>query len=185
MPKKTVVTFAEIEKDIINVLKQPEKSSEEAYKKWTVPSVLIALILIVVCIFSPTFALWFLLACLALLIVFHIVSRVRLKRKIKHVSEEDYEITVETVHSITDEHYEARVSRRRKEVVNNYILRFENGACWQIPSENNYQWIEEGALSDWNVYGTAHRGDTFIVVTQKEPRKIVMAYHTDFFEYKP
>lgn len=185
MSKKIVITRAEIEKDIINALKQPQEMSKEAYKKLTIPSIIIACLLIIIEFVYPIFILWLLLAILISLPVIGIISHFRLKHKIKRVSSDDYDITIETVHSIAEEHYRAERGGkfRRTELVNNYTIRFENGKNWRVPKEN-YPWSEKLRMSDVGIYKSTHREDVFIVVTKKDTSEIVMAYHTDFFEYK-
>jgi hypothetical protein len=34
------------------------------------------------------------------------------------------------------------------------------------------------------VFENSHRGDEFIIVIEKKTRRVVVAYHTKFFEYK-
>ena len=94
---------------------------------------------------------------------------------------------METVHSITEEHYRTEtggsIRHRRTEQVNNYIVRFENDKSWRVPKEL-YNWNERLRCQDLGVYNTTHRGDTMIVVTEKSTGKIAVAYNTNIFEYK-
>lgn len=39
-------------------------------------------------------------------------------------------------------------------------------------------------MSDFAIYQSAHREDTMITVVKKENGEIIMAYRTEFFEYK-
>jgi len=39
-------------------------------------------------------------------------------------------------------------------------------------------------MSDGGIYNFTNRGDTMIVVTEKNLGKIFVAYNTDIFEYK-
>ena len=93
----------------------------------------------------------------------------------------------EVVHSTAEEHYKAEtggsIRHRRTEQINNYIVRFESGKSWRIPKEL-YRWNERLRMQDRGIYHTTHRGDTLIVVTKKDKGEIVIAYHTDIFEYK-
>ena len=181
MAKKQLLTNAEIEKDIISALKNPPKESEKSYKRWTIPCIIIAVLLVVIEFIYPIFILWLLLALTVFLIGYSIFHHLRLKNQIKNVMISDYDITTEIVHSTAEEHYRAEtggsVRHRRTEQVNNYILRFENGKVWRVQKEL-YSWNDRG------IFNSTHRGDTMIVVTEKSSGGIVVAYNTEIFEYK-
>lgn len=185
MKKKLIVTSVEIEKDIINALKKPAEKSKKDSKKGTIPVLLCMCIVFVIEFFYPLFILWFLLACMVIAIGVRIFGYCRLKIRIKKVSFNDYQITTEIVHSKKEEHYivVSGGKWKRSHPVDNYTLRFENGQSWRI-SKDNYLWSEEYPMSDGVIYQNTHRGDTMIVVTKKKTEEIVMAYHTDFFQYK-
>lgn len=185
MANKQILTKTEIEKDIINALKNPPNMSEASYKKTTIPAIIIAVLLVVIEFIYPIFILWVLIALVVFLIGSAIFNHFRLKNRIKRVSINDYYITKEVVHSISEEHYRAERGgkRRRTEQINNYTVRFENGKSWRIPKDN-YLWSVERPMSDCAIFRSTHREDVFIVVTKKDTNEIVMAYHTDFFEYK-
>lgn len=179
MAKKQILTRSEIEKDIINVFKQPQEMSESSYKKWTIPSVIIACIEFI----YPIFILWVVLALVIFLIASSIISRFRLKRHIKNVSIDDYEIKTEVVANTTEESYVKKGPKWHSKRVNNYTIRFENGESWRIP-EDNYPWSKERRMSGFAIFQSTHRGDVFMVVIKKDTGKIVVAYNTEFFEYK-
>ena len=187
MAKKQRLTNTEIEKDIIQAFKNPPKESEASYKGWTILCIIIAILLVIIEFIYPIFILWFLLALIALGIVYSIFDRIRLKNKIKNFTMKDYDITTEVVHSTAEEHYRAEsggsIGHRRTEQVNNYIIRFENGKSWRSPKEL-YGWNERLRMHDVGVRNFAHRGDTMIVITEKSSGKIVVAYNTDIFDYK-
>ena len=188
MAKKQILTNTEIEKDIIAALKNPPKMAEASYEKGTVPAIILAILLVIIEFIYPLLVLWFLLACLAFLIGNCIFKQIRLKKQIKNVSVNDYHITTQTVHSIKEEHYQIqKYSKyrfiRRSEQIDNYIIRFENGKEWRIPKEL-YAWNERLRLSDEGVFNSIHREDVLLVVTKKDTDEIVVAYHTDVFEYK-
>ena len=187
MVKKHILTNTEIEKDIITALKNPPKESEASNKKSTIIAIIIAVLLVVIEFIYPIFIIWFLLALMTFLIVYSIFNHIRLKNRIKNVTINNYYVTTEIVHSITEEHYRTEtggsIRHRRTEQVNNYIVRFETGKDWRIPKEL-YNWDERLRWQDMGVYNTTHRGDTMIVVTEKNTDKIVVAYNTDIFEYK-
>ena len=187
MAKKQIITSVEIEKDIIDAMKNQPKESERSYKSFTIPAIIIVILLVVREFIYPIFILWLLLALIVFFICFAIFKHFRLKNEIKNVTINDYIITTEVVHSTAEEHYKAEtggsVRHRRTEQINNYIVRFENGKSWRIPKEL-YRWNERLRMQDRGVYHTTHRGDVLIVVTEKATDKIVVAYHTDIFEYK-
>ena len=62
MAKKQIVTNVEMEKDIIDAIKNPPKESERSYKRLTIPAIIIAILLVVIEFIYPVFFLWFLLA---------------------------------------------------------------------------------------------------------------------------
>ena len=185
MTKKQILTNAEIEKDIITALKNPPKQSEVSYKKSTLIAIIIAILLVILEFIYPTFILWLVPALVAFFVVYSIFNRVRLKYRIKNVTLNNYDITKETVHGTMEEHYKAERGGkiRRTEQIDNYAICFENGKNWRLPKEL-YSWTEEFRVSDWGIYQGAHREDVFIVVTNKHTNEIVVAYHTDVFEYK-
>ena len=131
MAKKQIVTNVEIEKDIVDAIKNPPKESERSYKRFTIPAIIIAVLLVAIEFIYPIFILWFLLALIVFLICSAIFHHFRLKNQIKNVTVKDYIITTEIVHSTSEEHYKAETGRsihhRRTEQVNNYIIRFESG----------------------------------------------------------
>ncbi len=185
MAKKQILTYAEIEKDIIHALKYPPSTSEASYKKGTVPAIILAVFLVVMEFIYPKLVTLILLAVIVFLIGYGIFNHIRLNNRIKNVSIDDYDIKVETVHSVDEEHYRAERGGkpRRTDAVHNYIIRFENGKEWRMPREN-YTWSERLRMHALGVYQTTHRGDSMTVVTKKETGEIVTAYHSDLFEYK-
>lgn len=188
MAKKQILTNVEIEKDIVHAIKHPPRISEKSYKSGTLPAILIVIFLVVMEFVYPPFILWALLALLVALPVMAIVGRIRLKHRIKSVSLDDYEITIETVHSIDEEHFKVErgggaIRRYRStETVHNYYIRFENGKIWHLPKEL-YAWSERLRQGDVGIFNATHRDDRMIVVTKKDTGEIVVAYHTDIFEY--
>ncbi len=194
MAKKQILTNAEIKKDIVSALKNPPKEAEASYKRSTLACIIIAVLLVVIALIDPIFILWFLLALIVFIIGISIFHHFRLKNQIKNVMINDYDITAEIVHSIAEEHYRAEiggsvaeiggsVKRRRTEQINNYIIRFESRKVWRVPKEL-YSWNERLRMHDVGIFNSTHRGDTMIVVTEKNSGKIVVAYHTEIFEYK-
>ena len=189
MAQKERVASVEIEKDIITVLKHPSGESEESFEKSKIPTRILGIVLCVayavLMLIRPTVVLLTLVA--ALIVTIGVVLFKWAKRwvQIKKVSIRDYRVSTETVHSIDEEHYhyrQKRVKFYRRIHVNNYVIRFENGKEWRIPKDN-YLWSVERPMSDFAIHQSTHRGDAMIVVTQTDTDKVVVAYHTDFFEY--
>ena len=184
MAKKEILTNDKIEKDIITAIKKPPNDSERTYKRTTYLVAIIAAIIIVVTAFiSPELLIWEFLALLMLPFVYVIFLVIQRKIKINKVAINDYSITTEIVHSTAQEHFSVRTGKHRVAHIDNYILRFENGKSWRVPKDN-YLWSVERPMSDFAIYESTHRKDSMIVVTKKNSGEIVMAYHTDFFEYR-
>lgn len=60
--QKIKITKAEIEKDIVEAIKNPPRESKASYRKFTIPAIVIAIVLIVIEFIYPVFILWLLLA---------------------------------------------------------------------------------------------------------------------------
>ena len=76
MAKKQTLTDTEIEKDIVNSLKNQPKESEASYKRRIIPCFILAILLVIIEFIYPIFILWFLLALIAFLIIYSIFTRV-------------------------------------------------------------------------------------------------------------
>ena len=190
MPKAQRFTIAEIEKDIVPALKNPPGIPEASYKKFSLPLWIAAVALVffpVIVIMSDRLpnALVFLspLALITYLVVYFTAQAVRVSKSIKDVKISDYTVTEETVESISDEHYRIYNGGKfnHSVPVDNYIVRFENGKTWRIPKDN-YLW-SEFQMTDFSVFNTTHRGDTFTVVTKKSTGEIAVAYNSEYFHF--
>ena len=102
MAKKQIITNVEMEKDIVDEIKNPPKELEKSYKRFTIPAIIIAILLVAIEFVYPIFILWFLLALIVFLICSAIFNHLRLKNQIKNVTINDYIITTE----ISEEEYE-------------------------------------------------------------------------------
>ena len=182
MAKKEIFTTEQIEQDIINALKMPADKSEEHYQKTSIISTILSILAILIGIFYPTVLLWGIIALIVLPIIWFIISRFRLRHGIKKVSIDDYEVTEAVVSHTKEEEFVVRYYKHSKTILV-YTIYFENGKKWDIPKDN-YLWSVERPMSDFAIFQTVHRGDLFIVVSRKENGDIVMAYDTEFFEYK-
>ena len=183
MAKKETVTIAEIEKDIRSRLKQGVDMLEDDYNKGNSWAWLYATVLFVFSIIAPFAFTTAVLVLLLAIIVITVVKSILNFYKIKKISIDDYEIKTDIVHSTSEEHYMKQQRRYAKVQVDNYMIRFENGGVWRI-AKKNYSWSVERPMSDWYIFENAHRGDVFITVTERSTGTVMMAYDTEFFEYK-
>jgi hypothetical protein len=183
MPKKQILTDAEIKKDLICALKHPPAESERSVNtaSWVVLGIFIASIVVIY--FYHLFLLWLLLGTALYSIGFVIFKHQKLKMQIKKISLADHEITTETVSHTECESYVIRGTRHRRYTIYRYILHFESKKSFVIPKDN-YLWSTETPMSDVVVFNTTHRGDTMTVVTKKDTGEIVVAYNNNLFEYK-
>ena len=179
---KHTLTNAEIEKDIINALKNPPEMSKSSNGKWMIVAIIALVPLILIELIYPALLIWAVLAAAVLLIVCLILHR----RRIEKVSIDDFEITREVVHSTREEHYRGERGRIRlhgRAIISVYVVRFESGKCWRMPKKH-YAQNPDLQRSDFALYNETHRGDTFITVAKKSTGEIIMAYNTEAFEYK-
>lgn len=191
MAKKTSLTDARIEKDIVTALKYPPsrpKAAVRAENRW---GFIAFCVMLVVFVISPAYRwpmVWLALAACAFLAVRPVFLRLRLRRRIKGVSMKDYDVTTETVQSTSEESYTIRRAPSSFALypnihIHNYTLHFESGTCWRIPKDN-YLWSEERPMTDLAIFQSTQEGDSFLVVTKKGSGDIVMAYNEAFFEYR-
>ncbi len=187
MPKKERITNVEIIKDIQNAISAPARESETEYQRSTPLAFLLAIAMIVAMIVCAVWAPWVILMLIPLLIAYCVFINLRIRHKVKKVRIENYEVTTATLlHSVDESHWEEQVSqrgRRRRVWISYYVLRFEEFGYWLIPKDN-YLWSGELPMGDGYIYENSHRGDKFIVVIEKKTRRIIVAYHTDYFEYR-
>ena len=188
MEKKQTLTNNEIKKDIINALKNPPEESKSSYKIQMVATAIIFILFIVIECIYHAFIFWAFGALVICLIANCVINNMRLKNLERSVNVNDYEISRETVHSVSEETYKAdaggTLNRRRTEIRNNYTVIFESGKIWRIPAKENYAWNERLRTQALGIYRSTHKGDTMIAVTKKDTGKTVMAYNSDLFEYK-
>ena len=185
MAQTQTLTNTEIEKDIISSLKNPPKMSKAAYQKINIPALVIVCIAVVVECIYPALIMWLLSFLIIFIVGYAIFCYWSFKNKIKKVTLDDYDITSEIVRCISEEHYRAKRPGKYSgsEQINYYVICFENGKSWRVPKEL-YNWNERLRCQDLGVYNTTHRGDTMIVVAEKNTGKIAVAYNTNIFEYK-
>ena len=185
------MTNAEIEKDIVDALKNPPEQSEESYKslenKESTSDIIIPICLVAIGFIYPISIPWILLGLIVFLIGYRLFDHFLLKNQIKNVTIDDYDITIDVVSSTDEEHYmvtiDSSVVRRCIDEVHNYIIHFENGKSWRVPKEL-YGGKDRLWMQDRGIYNSTHRGDTMITVTEKNTGNIVIAYNTNIFEYK-
>jgi len=183
MAKKQIFTNAEIEEDIMTAMKYPPEETKSSFKRATLPFILIVILLVVIEIFYPIFILLVLLGLIVFSICYIIFRNIRLKKQIKSVTINNYTITTEAVNSTSEEHFRVKNGKYSSKQIDNYTIRFENEKTWRIPKENHL-WSERYRMSDHAVFASTHRGDVMIVITKNANGEIVMAYNTEFFEYR-
>ena len=187
MMKKQTLTSVQIESDIIDALKNPPKKSAESYKRWTIPEILLVVVGVAAGVIYPMFIVWLSLALLVFVICHTVFCFARLKKQIKMVTIDDYDITKETVSSTSEEHFRAdavgSLRHRHTEKIDNYTVHFDNGKSWRIPKEL-YRWDDRLRMRDADICSSIHRTDTLIAVTKKETGEVVVAYNTNVFEYR-
>lgn len=185
MSTKEIVTLKEIEHDIKNSLKTSQEIPESSYRKWAIPGGIWGVLMAILSIFQLKIALLGLFIVIIVAVFAIIIEALVLKHKRKSFCIDDYEVAIAALSHTEEEHYKqsrgVRVRRGRK--VNNYTLWFENKRSWRVP-KHNYTWSKEHEMSDLAIFQSSHRGDIFIVVINKISCNIVMAYNTEFFEYK-
>jgi hypothetical protein len=102
----------------------------------------------------------------------------------KKVRLQDYEITTDFVSEAADESFFVKRAPLSSGCHVQYrVLRFKTNGKWWIP-EQNYLWSERNSMSDGDLLAHSHLEDEFVVVIEKKTRRVVVAYHTKFFEYK-
>lgn len=197
MPKKEIITDREIATDIARNANNANLSMtiDEYRKTRTVKFRLteIAVVIAIVAVLLLTtylFPLQFVVGLWAAIFIGLIWAYVLVFRKHrdKPVSMDNYAVTTERLLN-TDEDHHTEIPKYRNKFclyrtqVDIYTLHFENGKEFRLPRDN-YTWSREIPMSDATICRLAHRGDTFIVATEKSTGKIAAVYHTDFFTYK-
>lgn len=183
MSKKQLLTNANIENDIADAIKYPPEESESSYRKAFIPVIIVIAVYVAMAFIYPPSAFWMLLAAVLILIGGIIFNNVRKQNRIKNVSINDYDVTQEVVYSVDENQFEVRDGKYSTRTVHNYIIRFESGRLWNIPPRL-YRWSERLWMTNVEIHGKTHRGDTLLVVSKKNTDKIVVAYNTELFEYE-
>ncbi len=189
MATKETLTNTEVKDDIITALKYPPKMAKSSYIISITAVYLIYIIPLILAPVSVSLTLMcFFIVCLGS-VLFLIGRSVFIKfyhqSRIKKLTLDDYYICTQIVSDTSKEHYKEFVSgTKHSQAAHVYTIHFENGKSWRIP-EYNYMWRDAPPMHDRNIYQSTDRNDTMIVVQAKRSKKIVMAYHTNFFEYNP
>ena len=186
MTQKQIVTDREIAKDIANAIRYPAEMTEASYDGWKPIAAVIAGVAVVLTLVKPMLYVQIMLGSMAVVIVWLIARHLYLRHKARRISLEDYEITVEILHSKDHERYFMRGYGRYGhggKTVYNYTWRFENGQSWRLP-QKIYLWSDLYSLASARVHEMIHRGDSILVVTKKESGDVMAAYPTEIFEYR-
>ena len=189
MAKKQILTNENIRNDIKNALKHPATLSHAEHRKSMFPLFVFSAIMLIAIVLFQNYYKVVLGIGLGFIVVYFVVDYFRKQKSINNVSIENYEIKAECVSFVKEEIYSTdhkiHLSPTVKKIhtAQIYIMFFDNGKTWNIP-KNNYAWSGEFPMSDDFIYKNTHFGDIFWTVTEKNTGKIVVAYPTEYFEYK-
>ena len=189
MAKKQILTNENIRNDIKNALKHPATLSHAEHRKSMFPLLVFSAIMLIAIALFQNYYKVVLGIGVAFIVVYLVVDYFRKQKSINNVSIENYEIKAECVSFVKEEIYSTdhkiHLSPTVKKIhtAQIYIMFFNNGKTWNIP-KNNYAWSGEFPMSDDFIYKNTHFGDIFWTVTEKNTGKIVVAYPTEYFEYK-
>ena len=189
MAKKQILTNENIQNDIKNALKHSATLSHVGHHKSMFPLLVFSAIMLIAIVLFQNYYKVVLGIGAAFIVVYLVVDYFRKQKSINNVSIENYEIKAECVSFVKEEIYSTdhkiHLSPTVKKIhtAQIYIMFFDNGKTWNIP-KNNYAWSGEFPMSDDFIYKNTHFGDIFWTVTEKNTGKIVVAYPTEYFEYK-
>ena len=189
MAKKQILTNENIRNDIKNALKHPAILSQAEHRKSMFPLLVFSAIMLIAIVLFQNYYKVVLGIGVAFIVVYLLVDYFRKQKSINNVSIENYEIKAECVSFVKEEIYSTdhkiHLSPTVKKIHTTqiYIMFFDNGKTWNIP-KNNYAWSGEFPMSDDFIYKNTHFGDIFWTVTEKNTGKIVVAYPSEYFEYK-
>ena len=189
MAKKQILTNENIRNDIKNALKHPTTLSHAEHRKSKFPLFVFSAIMLIAIVLFQNYYKVVLGIGVAFIVVYLVVDYFRKQKSINNVLIENYEIKAECVSFVKEEIYSTdhkiHLSPTVKKIhtAQIYIMFFDNGKTWNIP-KNNYAWSGEFPMSDDFIYKNTHFGDIFWTVTEKNTGKIVVAYPTEYFEYK-
>ena len=189
MAKKQILTDETIRNDIKNAFKHPANLSHAEHHKSMFPLLVFSTIMLIAIVLFQNYYKVVLGIGLAFIVVYLVVDYFRKQKSINNASIENYEIKAECVSFVKEEIYSTdhkiHLSPTVKKIhtAQIYIMFFDNGKTWNIP-KNNYEWSGEFPMSDDFIYKNTHFGDIFWTVTEKNTGKIVVAYPTEYFEYK-
>ncbi len=174
----------EIEKDIVCAKMMPGRQSKYSFFNSLALGAVLAVVLVVVEAFFIKSVFWLVLSFFVIAPLAPLIVWLKYKLLSKKVSFKDYEIHKETVKSTNEDNYTIYSSGLvfpRKREISSYTITFENEKTWHV-SEDNYSWSKEYPMKALGVYHTAKPGDVMYVVTKRSDGKVVMAYHTDYFQ---
>lgn len=185
MKEKELLTNKEIERDIIETVKNTEpKSNHNNDRLVTLIPIAVIGVIAVTAVFKPSLVLWEILAVVLFIIGVILFDNHRKRKRIQNITLDDYCITKETVRSVCEDEYVTdSINRPYAYKFCRYSICFENERTWLIPKEC-YTWSKEHRMTDHGIFQTTQKGDVMTVVAKKDSGMVVMAYHTDIFEYK-
>ena len=183
--KKETVTPAAVKADIAVFLKHRPEMPAAKYLAATLPCLAVAATLFVLAFVFPAQALLFWLGLLGFILLYGTAFLLWERRRLKSICLEDYEVIRAVLSSKEGENYKQMRGRHflsRRTVVR-YLLHFEGGATWDIP-DKLYPWSTENKTGSYFIYENAHRGDGYILVTEKQTGRVAVAYPEEYFTYR-
>ena len=187
MAIKQSLTNDNILSDIKNILKRPANLSYFEHRKSLIPIIIFTGVMLAAMLIFQDYYKLILAVSLAFIAVYLTVDYILKRKSAEKVSLDGYEIKKEAVSYVNEEVYitDHSVSRIREKMseIRVFIVYFESGKKWNIPKDN-YAWSAECPMSDRMIYQTTSQGNLFWTVTKKDTGEIVMAYPTEYFEYK-
>ena len=184
---KEKLTLNNIRSDILKAVKAQERANNEAREVYIIPSVIIAVLIILF-----TKGVWFSLPFIALAAfntVKYIPERRRsadIKKKISSALDRgDVSISIEKLSHISKETvYEPHAGRRRarhtKEVT---FLYFLSGTSWRVPAlGKHYEWSSLLCMSSSGIINTSVKDNEFYFISLKGYPNAAYVYNTKLFE---
>ncbi len=187
MVRKQTLTNDNILSDIKNILRHPANLSHDEHRKSLIPMTIFTVVLLGAMFIFQDYYKHILAISLVFIAAYLAIDYLSKRTSAEKVSLDGYEIKKEVVSYVNEEVYitDHSVSRIREKMseIRVFIVYFESGKKWNIPKEN-YAWSAECSMSDRAIYQITSRGNLFWTVTRKDTGEVVMAYPSEYFEYK-
>ncbi len=170
--EKEYLTNDLIKQDIINVLKNDSHI--------TINIILIVVgIFIAFCFSFLTPFAWFILLIPASAFLLWYIRR---RKKLKEIEKGEFIVILDEL--LYEKQGELRTEATFYKGKWISYLQFSNNGRWELEG-NYYSWSDKYKMSGTGICNTSVSKDIFYVVLYKNTKKVVMAYNTKFFDYKP